>query len=148
MEKPLKMCQPCSWQTFILLGVQDAITSNNPFYPFLIINFYWHSAFRKNPLLKKEGMMKKFTMFVAGLVFITLLVSFYSYQSLEPKNVFAKDVVGDEQVIKDAYIDGFMDALMLGQDQINNLQNNREAMQREAITAADLYYKRLKLEKQ
>ena len=92
--------------------------------------------------------MKKFTMFVAGLVFITLLVSFFSYQSLEPKNVFAKDVVGDEQVIKNAYIDGFMDALMLGQDQIKYLQNNREAIQREAITAADLYYNRLKLEKQ
>jgi hypothetical protein len=93
-------------------------------------------------------MMKKFTMFVAGLVFITLLVSFFSNQSLEPKNVFAKDVVGDEQVIKNAYIDGFMDALMLGQDQIKNLQNNREAIQREAIMAADLYYNRLKLEKQ
>ena len=92
--------------------------------------------------------MKKFTMFVAGLVFITLLVSFFSYQSLEPKNVFAKDVVGDEQVIKNAYIDGFMDALMLGQDQIKYLQNNREAIQREAITAADLYYNRLKMEKQ
>ena len=92
--------------------------------------------------------MKKFTLFVAGLVFITLLVSFFSYQSLEPKDVFAKDVVGDEQVIKNAYIDGFMDALMLGQDQIKYLQNNREAIQREAITAADLYYNRLKLEKQ
>ena len=92
--------------------------------------------------------MKKFTMFVAGLVFITLLVSFFSYQSLETKNVFAKDVVGDEQVIKNAYIDGFMDALMLGQDQIKYLQNNREAIQREAITAADLYYNRLKMEKQ
>ena len=92
--------------------------------------------------------MKKFTMFVAGFVFITLLVSFFSYQSLEPKNVFAKDVVGDEQVIKNAYIDGFMDALMLGQDQIKYLQNNREAIQREAIMAADLYYNRLKLEKQ
>jgi hypothetical protein len=93
-------------------------------------------------------MMKKFTMFVAGLVFITLLVSFFSYQSLEPKNVFAKDVVGDEQVIKTAYIDGFMDALMLGQDQIKYLQNSIEAIKREAITAADVYYNRLKKEKQ
>jgi len=88
--------------------------------------------------------MKKFTMFVAGLVFITLLVSFFSYQSLEPKNVFAKDVVGDEQVIKNAYIDGFMDALMLGQDQIKYLQKSIEAIQREAIIAADVYYMRLK----
>ena len=88
--------------------------------------------------------MKKFTMFVAGLVFITLLVSFFSYQSLEPKNVFAKDVLGDEEVIKSAYIDGFMDALMLGQDQIKRLQGNREAIKQEAIMAADAYYNVLK----
>ena len=88
--------------------------------------------------------MKKFTMFVVGLVFITVLVSLFSYQSLEPKNVFAEDVVGDEQVIKNAYIDGFMDALMLGQDQIKYLQNDREAIKREAIIAADVYYNRLK----
>ncbi len=89
-------------------------------------------------------MMKKFTMFVAGLVFITMLVSYLSYQSLEPKNAFAKDVVGDEEVIKSAYIDGFMDALMLGQDQIKRLQDNRAAIKQEAITAADLYYSNLK----
>ena len=83
-------------------------------------------------------------MFVVGLVFITVLVSLFSYQSLEPKNVFAEDVVGDEQVIKNAYIDGFMDALMLGQDQIKYLQNDREAIKREAIIAADVYYNRLK----
>ena len=87
--------------------------------------------------------MKKFTMFVVGLVFITVLVSLFSYQSLEPKNVFAEDVVGDEQVIKNAYIDGFMDALMLGQDQIKYLQNSIEAIKREAIIAADVYYNRL-----
>ena len=89
-------------------------------------------------------MMKKFTMFVVGLVFITVLVSLFSYQSLEPKNVFAKDVVVDGEVIKTAYIDGFMDALMLGQDQIKYLQNDREAIKREAIIAADVYYNRLK----
>ena len=88
--------------------------------------------------------MKKITMFVAGLVFITMLVSYFSYQSLEPKNVFAKDVVGDEEVIKSAYIDGFMDALMLGQAQIKRLQGNREAIKQEAITAADVYYNVLK----
>ena len=88
--------------------------------------------------------MKKFTMFVAGLVFITVLVSFFSYQSLEPKNVFAKDVVGDEETIKSAYIDGFMDALMLGQEQIKRLQNNRPAIKQEAIMAADMYYNNLK----
>ena len=93
-------------------------------------------------------MMKKFTMFVAGLVFITVLVSFFSYQSLEPKNVFAKGGEGDEQLIKNAYIDGFMDALMLGPDLIKNLQNNREAIRREAIMAADVYYNDLKKEKQ
>jgi hypothetical protein len=89
-------------------------------------------------------MMKKFTMFVAGLVFITVLVSFFSYQPLEPKNVFAEGVVGDEQVIKSAYIDGFMDALMLGEDLIKKLQNNRPAIRREAIMAADVYYNDLK----
>ena len=88
--------------------------------------------------------MKKFTMFVAGLVFITVLVSFFSYQSLEPKNVFAKGGVGDEQVIKSAYIDGFIDALMLGKDQITRLQNNRAAIKQEAIMAADVYYNELK----
>ena len=85
-------------------------------------------------------MMKKITMFVAGLVFITLLVSYISYQSLEPKNVFAKDAVGDEQVIKSAYIDGFIDALMLGKDHIKRLQNNRPAIKQEAMMAADIYY--------
>ena len=89
-------------------------------------------------------MMKKFTMFVAGLVFITVLVSFFSYQSLEPKNVFAKGGEGDEQLIKNAYIDGFMDALMLGKDQIKRLQNNRPAIKQEAIMAADIYYNDLK----
>ena len=69
---------------------------------------------------------------------------FFSYQSLEPKNVFAKDVLGDEEVIKSAYIDGFMDALMLGQDQIKRLQGNREAIKHEAIMAADVYYNELK----
>ncbi len=93
-------------------------------------------------------MMKKFTMFVAGLVFITVLVSFFSYQSLEPKNVFAKDGVADEQVIKSAYIDGFIDALMLGKDQIKSLQNNREAIKQEAIMSAEVYYNNLKKEKQ
>ena len=88
--------------------------------------------------------MKKFTMFVAGLVFITVLVSFFSYQSLEPKNVFAKGVVADEQVIKSAYIDGFIDALMLGKDQIKMLQNNRPAIKQEAMLAAELYYNSLK----
>ena len=88
--------------------------------------------------------MKKFTMFVAGLVFITLLVSFFSYQSLEPKNVFAEGVVTDEQVIKSAYIDGFIDALMLGKDHITRLQNNRAAIKQEAIMAADVYYNELK----
>ena len=92
-------------------------------------------------------MMKKFTMFVVGLVFITMLVSFFSYQSLEPKNVFAKGVVADEQVIKSAYIDGFIDALMLGQNQIERLQNNRPAIKQEAIMAADIYYNNLKKEK-
>ncbi len=89
-------------------------------------------------------MIKKFTMFVAVLVFITVLVSFFSYQSLEPKNVFAKEVVGDEQVIKNAYIDGFIDALMLGKDQIKMLQNNRPAIKQEAMLAAELYYNSLK----
>ena len=89
-------------------------------------------------------MMKKFTMFVAGLVFITVLVSFFLYQSFEPKNVFAKGVVEDEQVIKSAYIDGFIDALMLGKDQIKSLQNNREAIKQEAIMAAEVYYNSLK----
>jgi hypothetical protein len=98
----------------------------------------------KTSLLEKGEMMKKFTMFVAGLVFITVLVSFFSYQSLEPKNVFAKDVVTDEQTIKSAYIDGFIDALMLGRDQIKRLQNNREAIKQEAIVAADVYYNKLK----
>ena len=93
-------------------------------------------------------MMKKFTMFVAGLVFITVLVSFFLYQSLEPKNVFAKGVVADEQVIKSAYIDGFIDALMLGKDQIKSLQNNREAIKQEAIMSAEVYYNSLKKEKQ
>jgi len=88
--------------------------------------------------------MKKFTMIVAGLVFITVLVSFFSYQSLEPKKVFAKDDVGDEQVIKSAYIDGFIDALMLDRDQIKRLQNNREAIKQEAIIAAEIYYNSLK----
>ena len=88
--------------------------------------------------------MKKFTMFVAGLVFITVLVSFFLYQSLEPKNVFAKDVVADEQTVKSAYIDGFIDALMLGKDQIRRLQHNREAIKQEAMVAADVYYNRLK----
>ena len=37
-----------------------------------------------------------------------------------------------------------MDALMLGQDQIKYLQNDREAIKREAIIAADVYYNRLK----
>ena len=92
--------------------------------------------------------MKKFTMFVAGLVFITVLVSFFSYQSLEPKNVFAKGGVADEQVIKSAYIDGFIDALMLGKDQIKSLQNNREAIKQEAIMSAEVYYNSLKKEKQ
>ena len=92
--------------------------------------------------------MKKFTMFVAGLVFITVLVSFFLYQSLEPKNVFAKGVVADEQVIKSAYIDGFIDALMLGKDQIKSLQNNREAIKQEAIMSAEVYYNSLKKEKQ
>ena len=91
--------------------------------------------------------MKKITMFMAGLVFITVLVSFFSYQSLEPKNVFAKDAVGEEQVIKSAYIDGFIDALMMGKDQIKRLQNNREAIKQEAIMAADIYYNNLKKEK-
>jgi hypothetical protein len=104
-------------------------------------------VFRKTSLLEKGEMMKKFTMFVAGLVFITVLVSFFSYQSLEPKNVFAKDVVMNEQVIKDAYIDGFMDALILGNDQIKRLQNNRLAIKQEAIMAADLYYNDLKKQK-
>jgi hypothetical protein len=113
------------------------------FYPFLIV-FYWYLAFRKTSLLEKGEMMKKITMFVAGLVFIAMLVSYFSYQSLEPKNVFAKDVVGDEVVIKSAYIDGFMDALMLGQDQIKSLQGNREAIKQEAIMAADIYYNALK----
>ena len=93
-------------------------------------------------------MMKKFTMFVAGLVFITVLVSFFLYQSLEPKNVFAKGVVADEQVIKSAYIDGFIDALMLGKNQIKSLQNNREAIKQEAIMSAEVYYNSLKKEKQ
>lgn len=93
-------------------------------------------------------MMKKFTIFVAGLVFITVLVSFLLYQSLEPKNVFAEGVVGDEQVIKSAYIDGFIDALMLGKNQIKSLQNNREAIKQEAIMAAEVYYNTLKKEKQ
>ncbi len=92
--------------------------------------------------------MKKFTMFVAGLVFITVLVSFFLYQSLEPKNVFAKGVVADEQVIKSAYIDGFIDALMLGKNQIKSLQNNREAIKQEAIMSAEVYYNSLKKEKQ
>ena len=92
-------------------------------------------------------MMKKFTMFVAGLIFITVLVSFFSYQSLEPKNVFAKDVVADEEAIKSAYIDGFIDALMLDKDQIKRLQNNREAIKQEAIVAAEVYYNSLKKEK-
>ena len=92
--------------------------------------------------------MKKFTMFVAGLVFITVLVSFFSYQPLEPKNVFAKGVVADEQVIKSAYIDGFIDALMLGKNQIKSLQNNREAIKQEAIMSAEVYYNSLKKEKQ
>ncbi len=92
--------------------------------------------------------MKKFTMFVAGLVFITVLVSFFLYQSLEPKNVFAKGVVADEQVIKSAYIDGFIDALMLGKGQIKSLQNNREAIKQEAIMSAEVYYNSLKKEKQ
>jgi hypothetical protein len=87
-------------------------------------------------------------MFVAGLVFITVLVSFFLYQSLEPKNVFAKGFVEDEQVIKSAYIDGFIDALMLGRDQIKSLQNNREAIKREAIMSAEVYYNNLKKEKQ
>ena len=88
--------------------------------------------------------MKKFTLFVVGFVFITVLVSFFSYQSLEPKNVFAKDAVGEEQVIKSAYIDGFIDALMMGKDQIKRLQDNREAIKQEAIMAADIYYNSLK----
>lgn len=92
--------------------------------------------------------MKKFTMFVVGLVFITVLVSFFLYQSLEPKNVFAKSGLEDEQVIKSAYIDGFIDALMLGKDQIKSLQNNREAIKREAMMSADVYYNTLKKEKQ
>ena len=83
-------------------------------------------------------------MFVAGLVFITVLVSFISYQSLEPKNVFAEDFIKNEQIIKSAYIDGFIDALMLGKEQIEKLQNNREAIKQEAITAAEMYYNELK----
>ena len=106
--------------------------------------FNWYLAFKKTSLLEKGEMMKKFTMFVVGLVFITVLVSFFSYQSLEPKNVFAKDVVADEQVVKSAYIDGFIDALMLGRDQIKRLQNNRPAIKQEAIMAADMYYNNLK----
>jgi hypothetical protein len=129
-------------------GVQDTIIANNLFYPFFISNFYWHLAFRIKSLLEKGEMMKKITMFVSVLVFIGILVSYFSYQSLEPKNVFAKVVVGDEQVIKNAYIDGFMDALMLGQDQIKYLQNSIEAIKREAIIAADVYYNRLLMEKQ
>ena len=89
-------------------------------------------------------MMKKITMFVTGLVFITFLVSFFSYESLEPMNVFAQDVVKEEQIIKNAYIDGFIDALMLGKEQIEKLQNNREAIKQEAITAAEMYYNELK----
>jgi len=123
-------------------------TIEQSFHPFLIINFYWYLAFKKTSLLEKGEMMKKFTMFVAGLVFITVLVSFFSYQSLEPKNVFAKGVVADEQVIKSAYIDGFIDALMLGKDQIKSLQNNREAIKQEAIMSAEVYYNSLKKEKQ
>ena len=93
-------------------------------------------------------MMKKFTMFVAGLVFITVLVSFFSYQTLEPKNVFALDVEKNEQIIKSAYIDGFIDALMLGKDQIKKLQHNRPAIRQEAIIAADIYCNELKKQKQ
>ena len=59
-------------------------------------------------------------------------------------NVFAKGGVADEQVIKSAYIDGFIDALMLGKDQIKLLQNNRPAIKQEAIMAAELYYNSLK----
>ena len=87
-------------------------------------------------------------MFVAGLVFIVVLVCFFSYQSLEPKNVFAEDVLKNEQIIKSAYIDGFIDALMLGKDQIQKLQHNRPAIRREALMAADLYYNDLIKEKQ
>ena len=86
-------------------------------------------------------------MFVVGFVFITMLVSFFSYQSFEPKNVFANDVVEDEQVIKSAYIDGFIDALMLGRDQIRRLQNNRPAIKQEAILTAEIFYSNLKKEK-
>ena len=88
--------------------------------------------------------MKKFTMFVAGLVLITLLVSFFSYQSLEPMNVFAQDVAAEEQIIKSAYIDGLIDALMLSKEQIEKLQHNREAIKQEAIIAAEMYYNELK----
>jgi hypothetical protein len=37
-----------------------------------------------------------------------------------------------------------MDALMLGEDLIKKLQNNRPAIRREAIMAADVYYNDLK----
>jgi hypothetical protein len=89
-------------------------------------------------------MMRKFTVVVAGLVFITVLVSFFSYQQMEPKNVFARGVLADEEVIKSAYIDGFIDALMLAPNQIKRLQNNRPAIKQEAIMAADVYYNDLK----
>ena len=123
------------------------LPSNDPFSSFLIINFSWHLASKQKSLLEKGEMMKKITMFVAGIVFIMVLVSFISYQSLEPKNVFAEDVEVD-QMIRSAYIDGFIDALMLGKDQIQKLQHNRPAIKREAIMAADVYCNELKKQKQ
>jgi len=92
--------------------------------------------------------MRRFIMVVAGLVFIAVFVSYFSYFSLDPKNVFAKGVPGDEQVIKSAYIDGFIDALMLSPDQISRLQNNRPAIKQEASMAAEIYFNELKKAKQ
>ncbi|MFC1886936.1 hypothetical protein ACFLZM_07765 [Thermodesulfobacteriota bacterium] len=88
--------------------------------------------------------MKRSIVFVSACVSIMLCISLFSFYSLEPMNAFAEGELKNEEEIKNAYIEGFIDALKFHSDKIEKFKKNELALKKEAEFAAEAYLNKIK----
>lgn len=87
--------------------------------------------------------MKRFLMLVAAFVSVVLCISYFSYHSLKPENAFAAGELKCEEEIKNAYIEGFVDAIKFHSNQIDRFKKDDLALQKEAELSSVIYLNKI-----
>jgi hypothetical protein len=95
-------------------------------------------------IYKRREKMKRLLIIVSVCVGIVACISLFSIYSLKPDNAFASDVLKCEEEIKNAYIEGFVDAIKFHSNQIDRFKKDDLALQKEAELSSVIYLNKIK----